>query len=89
MGRVGLADEQPCQWPDNWLYLARSFRLADVSPYKDASVWRLYVTYKLPDTEPRTDGLAVGIDRPTAHGAGAQLSALNSAHEGLGGVIMA
>ena len=63
LGRVGLADEQPYQWPDNWLYGARSFRLADVSPYMDASVWRLYVTYKLPDAEPRTEGLAVGIDR--------------------------
>ena len=63
LGRVGLAEEQPYAWPDNWLYGARSFRLADVSPYKDASVWRLYITYKLPDAEPRTDGLAVGIDR--------------------------
>ena len=63
LGRVTLADEQPYQWPDNWLYGARSFRLADVSPYKDASVWRLHITYKLPDAEPRTDGLAVGIDR--------------------------
>ena len=63
LGRVTLADEQPCQWPDNRLYLARSFRLADVSPYKDGRTWRLYITYKLPDAEPRTDGLAVGIDR--------------------------
>ena len=63
LGVVGLADEQPYQWPANWLYGARSFRLADVSPYKDGRTWRLYITYKLPDTEPRTDGLAVGIDR--------------------------
>ena len=63
LGRVGLADEQPYQWPDNWLYGARSFRLAGVSPYKDGRMWRLYITYKLPDAEPRTDGLAVGIDR--------------------------
>ena len=63
LGRATLAEEQPYRYPDNWLYGARSFRLADVSPYGDASVWRLYVTYRLPDAEPRETGLAVGIDR--------------------------
>ena len=63
LGHVILAEEQPYQYPDNWLYGARSFRLADVSPYGDASVWRLYITYRLPDAEPRETGLAVGIDR--------------------------
>ena len=63
LGRVILAEEQPYAWPDNWLYGARSFRLVDVSPRKDASVWRLYVTYKMPGSGPRSGGLAVGIDR--------------------------
>ena len=63
LGRVRLAWEQPYQYPNNWLYGARSFRLADVSPYGNASTWRLYITYKPPDAEPRTTGLAVGIDR--------------------------
>ena len=63
LGRVLLAEEQPYQYPDNWLYGARSFLLVDVSPYRDINVWRLYITYKLPDAEPRTAGLAVGIDR--------------------------
>ena len=60
LGRVRLAGEQPYQYPNNRLYGARSFRLADVSPYGNANTWRLYITYKLPDAEPRTTGLAVG-----------------------------
>ena len=67
LGHVNLAEQQPYQYPDNWLYKARSFRLVDVTPWRDARpsdrVWRLYVTYNLPDPEPRTEGLAVGVDR--------------------------
>ena len=63
LGHVRLAAEQPYQYPDNWLHKARSFRLVDVSPYGDTRTWRLYATYNLPDAEPRTAGLAVGIDR--------------------------
>ena len=63
LGRVRLAEEQPYQYPDNWLHKARSFRLVDVSPYGDARAWRLSVTYDLPDAEPRMDGMAAGIDR--------------------------
>ena len=63
LGRVTLAVEQPYQYPNNWLHGARSFRLVDVSPYRDGRTWRLYVTYKMADAEPRTKGLAVGIDR--------------------------
>ncbi len=62
-----LAEQQPYQYPDNWLYGARSFRLVDVTPWRDAKpsdrVWRLCVTYNLPDPEPRTEGLVVGVDR--------------------------
>lgn len=67
LGRVALAEEQPYQYPTNWLYGARSFRLVDVSPYRDGRTWRLHITYKLPDAEPRTEGLAVGIDRGIAN----------------------
>ena len=63
LDHVRLAAEQPYQYPANWLYRARSFRLVDVSPYDDIHVWRLSVTYDLPDAEPRTDGMAAGIDR--------------------------
>ena len=67
IGAVSLAEQQPYQYPDNWLYGARSFRLVDVTPWRDAKpsnhVWRLYVTYDLLDPEPKTGGLAVGIDR--------------------------
>ena len=63
LGTVRLAEEQSYRYPDNWLHKARSFRLADVSPYRDARAWRLYVAYDLPDPEPRTGGMAAGIDR--------------------------
>ena len=63
LGRVRLAEQQPYQYQNNWLYGAMSFRLADMSPYGNVSTWRLYITYKLPDPEPCVDGLAVGIDR--------------------------
>ena len=63
LGHVTLAEQQPYQYPDNWLYGARSFRLVDMSPYENVCVWRLYTTYNLPDPEPRVVGLAVGIDR--------------------------
>ena len=63
LGRVRLAEQQPYQYPNNWLYGARSFRLVDASPYGNVSTWRLCITYNLPDPEPRVVGLAVGIDR--------------------------
>ena len=67
LGRVSLAEEQPYQYPDDWLHGARSFRLVDIAPWLDVKppghVWRLYVTYKLPDPEPCADGLVVGVDR--------------------------
>ncbi len=67
LGRVSLAEQQPYQYPNNWLYKARSFRLVDVTPWRNTKpsnrIWRLYVTYDLPDPEPRTEGLAVGVDR--------------------------
>ena len=67
LGRVRLAEEQPYAWPDNWLHGARSFRLVDVSPRRAGGrVYRLYVTYNLPDPEPRAEGLAAGIGRGIA-----------------------
>ena len=63
LGHVRLAVEQPYQYPANWLHKARSFRLVNVSPYRDIDVWRLYVTYEVANAEPRIAGMAVGIDR--------------------------
>ena len=63
LGHVRLAAEQPYQYPANWLHKARSFRLVDVSPYRDVRTWRLSITYDLPDAELRTAGMAAGIDR--------------------------
>ena len=70
IGVVRMCEEQPYQYPYNWLHGARSFRLVDVTSrsWKRVKpgdrVYRLHVTYDLPEPEPapRT-GVAVGIDR--------------------------
>ena len=67
LGHIRPAAEQPYQYQANWLYRARSFRLINVSPYDNMAVWRLYVTYDMVGAEPRTDGMAVGIDRGTTN----------------------
>ena len=69
LGAVRLCEEQPYQFPSHWLYDARSFRLVNVTPERwrnvkpQNRVYRLYVTYKLPDPKPAGTGVVVGIDR--------------------------
>ena len=69
IGVVQLCDEQPYQYPRNWLFGARSFHLVDVTPKSWAHVepgdriYRLYVVYDLPKAEPISTGVAAGIDR--------------------------
>ena len=69
LGTVRLCEEQPYQFPCHWLYDARSFRLVDVTPERwgdvrpQEYVYRLYVTYKLPDPQPADTGVVAGIDR--------------------------
>ena len=69
IGVVRLRSEQPYQYPHNWLFGARSFRLVDVTPrsWKRVKpgdrVYRLYITYDLPESEPVHTGMAAGIDR--------------------------
>ena len=69
LGKVELLEEQPYAWPHNWLHGARSFRLVDITPGRwrriapKDRIYRMYVAYKLEESEPRTGGLAVGIDR--------------------------
>ena len=70
IGVVRLCEEQPYQYPHNWLYGARSFRLVDVTPRSwrrvepSDRIYRLYITYDLPEPEsaPNT-GVVAGIDR--------------------------
>ena len=69
LGVVRLYEEQPYQYPCNWLYGARSFQLVDVTPQSwthvkpQDRVYRLYITYEMPDPEPIHTGVAAGIDR--------------------------
>ena len=69
IGVIRLHDEQPYQYPRNWLHGARSFRIVDVTPrsWKRARprdlIYRLYVTYNMPAPESAGTGVAAGIDR--------------------------
>ena len=69
LGVVRLYDEQPYQYPRNWLYGARSFRIVDVTPRSwrrvksGDRICRLYVTYTIPEPERAHTGVAAGIDR--------------------------
>ena len=69
LGAIRLHEEQPYQYPHNWLHGARSFRIVDVTPRSWACVkprdriFRLYVTCDIPKPERARTGMAVGIDR--------------------------
>ncbi len=70
LGIVELCEEQPYQFPHNWLYGARSFRLVQVTPKSwmhvkpGDHIYRLQVTYEVsaPTQRDKTDVVA-GIDR--------------------------
>ncbi len=70
LGVVELFEEQPYQFPRNWLYDSRSFRLVCVTPKSRMHarscdhVYRLYVTYEVsaPTWRDKT-GVVAGIDR--------------------------
>ena len=69
LGVIRLDEEQPYRYPSNWLYKARTFRLVDITPKSwanvkpEARMYRLHITYDLPDVERRETGVAAGIDR--------------------------
>ena len=69
LGVVRMYEEQPYQYPNNWLNRARSFQLVDVTPgswthVKPADrIYRLYVVYDLPDAARAVTGVAAGLDR--------------------------
>ncbi len=69
IGVIRLREEQPYQYPRNWLFGARSFRLVDVTPrsWKRVKpgdrVYRLYISYDLPEPELVHTGVTAGIDR--------------------------
>ncbi len=70
IGIVRLDEEQPYQYPHNWLHRARSFRLVDTTPKSwklvkpGDRIYRLHVTYDLPNPESvQHIGVAAGIDR--------------------------
>jgi putative transposase len=69
LGVVQMFNEQPYQYPHNWLYGSRSFMLVDKTPRswsrvktKDR-VYRLCISYKMPEPEPAEIGVVAGIDR--------------------------
>ena len=69
LGVVLLCDEQPYTYPRNWLYGSRSFRIVDITPRSwrrvkpGDRIYRLYVTYAIPEPERAHTGVAAGIDR--------------------------
>ena len=69
LGIVQLCEEQPYQYPNNWLHCARSFQLVDVTPKRwnrvepGDRIYRLYVVYELPDASCMSTGVAAGLDR--------------------------
>ncbi|MYB29683.1 MAG: transposase [Cenarchaeum sp. SB0663_bin_5] len=65
-----MCEEQPYQFPHNWLYGARSFRLVQVTPKSWMHVkpcdhiYRLHITYTVSAPEQRAKtGVVAGIDR--------------------------
>jgi IS605 OrfB family transposase len=69
LGIVRMLEEQPYKYPHHWLYGSRSFMLVDKTPRswrrvkpKDR-VYRLCVSYRLPEPEQAETGVVVGIDR--------------------------
>ena len=69
IGAVRLNEMQPYRYPFHWLHSARSFRLVDVTPRSWTHVrpgdriYRLYITYDLPEPERIHTGTVAGIDR--------------------------
>ena len=70
LGVVELPEEQPYQFPHNWLYGSRSFHLVQVTPKSWGHVkscdhiYRLHITYDVPVPERRAKtGVVAGIDR--------------------------
>ncbi len=70
LGVVELCEVQPYQFPRNWLYGARSFRLVQVTPKSwmrvkpGDHVYLLHITYDVPTSQRRAKtGVAAGIDR--------------------------
>ena len=69
LGTIRLYDEQPYQYPHHWLHGSRSFMLVDRTPksWKRVKpgdrVYRLFVSYNLPEPEPAHTGVATGLDR--------------------------
>ena len=69
LGVVRLRDEQPYTYPRNWLYGSRSFRIVDTTPRSwrrvkpSSRIYRLYITYAMPEPERIHTGVAAGIDR--------------------------
>ncbi len=70
LGVVELPEEQPYQFPHNWLYGSRSFRLVCVTPKSwihvkpGDHIYRLHITYDVPTPERRArTGVVAGIDR--------------------------
>ena len=69
LGVVRLYDEQSYTYPRNWLYGSRSFRIVDITPRSwrrvkpGDRIYRLYVTYTMPEPERAHTGVAAGIDR--------------------------
>ncbi len=70
LGVVELPEEQPYQFPHNWLYGSRSFRLVCITPKSWVHVksydhiYRLHITYDVPTPERRAKtGVVAGIDR--------------------------
>ena len=69
LGAVRLRDEQPYTYPRNWLHGSRSFHIVDITPRSwrrvrpGDRIYRLYVTYAMPEPERAHTGVAAGIDR--------------------------
>ena len=69
LGAIQMWDEQPYQYPHNWMYGARSFMFVDVTPpkwkrVKDGDcIYRLLISYYSDDPEPAKTGVAAGLDR--------------------------
>ncbi|MCE2509152.1 MAG: transposase [Nitrosopumilaceae archaeon] len=69
LGTIRLYDEQSYQYPHHWLHGSRSFMLVDKTPrsWKRVKpgdrVYRLFVSYNLPEPEPAHTGVATGLDR--------------------------
>ena len=73
LGIIQMWNEQPYQYPHNWMHGARAFMFVDITPRKwkrirdGDRIYRLLISYYSDGPEPAKTGVVAGLDRGVAN----------------------